>query len=154
MKQFFVRDRSFYRTMVRLSLPAALQALLSLMVMLADNVMISRYDAAFLAPVSQANSISTFVIAALNGLGSGAVVLVSQYWGKKDHTAIKRVFSVAAALGVMAAAICILIIQLLPETVVSLVLDPELRSLTPVAVSYLRIACLSFLPFGFTSALV
>ncbi|MBQ9943110.1 MAG: MATE family efflux transporter [Clostridia bacterium] len=154
VKQIFVWDRAFYRTMVRLSLPSALQALLSLLVMLADNVMISRYDAAFLAPVSQANSISTFVIAALNGLGSGAVVLVSQYWGKKDHTAIKRVFSVAVAMGLTVAVLCILMIQLIPETVVSLVLDPELKSLTPVAVSYLRIACLSFLPFGLTSALV
>ena len=154
MKQIFVRDRAFYRTMVRLSLPSALQTLLSLLVMLADNVMISRYNTAFLAPVSQANSVSTFVIAALNGLGSGAVVLVSQYWGKKDHTAIRRVFSVAAAMGLMAAALFVLIIQLFPETVVSLVLDPQLKSLTPVAVSYLRIACLSFLPFGLTSALV
>ena len=119
MKQIFVRDRAFYRTMVRLSLPSALQALLSLLVMLADNVMISRYNTAFLAPVSQANSVSTFVIAALNGLGSGAVVLVSQYWGKKDHTAIRRVFSVAAAMGLMAAALFVLIIQLFPETVVS-----------------------------------
>ena len=63
MKQIFVRDRNFYKTMVRLSVPAALQALLSLLVMLADNVMVSRFDAAALAPVSQANSVSTFVIA-------------------------------------------------------------------------------------------
>lgn len=154
MKPIFVRDKAFYKTMVRLSLPAALQALLSLLVMLADNVMISRFDALSLAPVSQANSVSTFVIAALNGIGSGAVVLVSQYWGKQDHTAIRRVFSVAAAMGLLIAGAFILLIQLLPQTVVSVVLDPELKALTPVAVSYLRIACLSFLPFGITSALV
>ncbi len=154
MKQIFVRDRNFYKTMVRLSVPAALQALLSLLVMLADNVMVSRFDAAALAPVSQANSVSTFVIAALNGLGGGAVVLVSQYWGKQDKAAIKRVFSVVAAMCIAIAGLFIVLIQLLPEMVVSLVLDPELKALTPVAVSYLRIACLSFLPFGLTSALV
>ena len=121
MKQIFVRDRNFYKTMVRLSLPAAFQALLSMLVLMADNVMVSRFDPSALAPVSQANSVSTFVIAALNGLGSGAVVLVSQYWGKKDHTAIKRVFSVAAAMGLTVAVLCILMIQLIPETVVSLV---------------------------------
>ncbi len=154
MKPIFVREKSFYQSMVRLALPAALQALLSLLVMLADNVMISRYDAAFLAPVSQANSVSTFVIAALNGIGSGAVVLVSQYWGKKDENAIRRVFSVTAAAGLMVAALFVLLIECMPGTVVSLVLDPALQSLTPVAVSYLRIACLSFLPFGLISALV
>lgn len=154
MKTIFVRDRNFYRSMVRLSLPAALQAVLSLLVMLADNVMISRFDASFLAPVSQANSVSTFVIAALNGIGSGTVVLVSQYWGKQDHTAIKRVFSVAAAMGLGVAAVFVALIWLMPGTVISLVLDPALKALTPVAVSYLRLVCLSFLPFGLTSALV
>ncbi len=154
MKPIFVRDRDFYKTMVRLSLPAALQALLSLLVMLADNVMVSRFDAGTLAPVSQSNAVSTFVIAALNGLGSGAVVLVSQYWGKKDHASIRRIFAVVVAMGLGVSLLFILLIQLMPEGVVSLVLDPALQHLTPMAVSYLRIVCLSYLPFGLTSALV
>ena len=154
MKQLFVRDRNFYKTMVRLSLPAAFQTLLSMLVQMADNVMVSRFDPSALAPVSQANSVSTFMLAALNGLGSGAVVLVAQYWGKKNMAAIKRVFSVVCALGVALPLLFISVIQLFPHWVVSLVLDPSLSHLTPVAVSYLRIVCLSFLPFGLTSALV
>ena len=78
---FFVKDKDFYKTLVRLSLPAALQSLISLLVLMADNVMVSRFHAEALAPVSQANSVSTFVTAALSGLGGGAMVLISQYWG-------------------------------------------------------------------------
>ena len=154
MKQIFVRDRNFYKTMVRLSLPAAFQALLSMLVLMADNVMVSRFDPSALAPVSQANSVSTFMLAALNGLGSGAVVLVAQYWGKKDMSSIKRVFAVVCALGLLLPVLFVSVVQLFPHWVVSLVLDPALSHLTPVAVSYLRIVCLSFLPFGITSALV
>ncbi len=154
MKHFFVRDRNFYKAMVRLSLPAAFQSLLSMLVLMADNVMVSRFDPSALAPVSQANSVSTFLLAALNGLGSGAVVLVAQYWGKKNISAIKRVFSVVCTLGVVLPVLFIAVVQLFPHWVVSLVLDPALSHLTPVAVSYLRIAVLAFLPFGLTSALV
>ncbi len=154
MKQIFVRDRNFYKTMVRLSLPAAFQTLLSMLVLMADNVMVSRFDPSALAPVSQANSVSTFMLAALNGLGSGAVVLVAQYWGKKDMPSIKRIFAVVCALGLLLPVLFISVVQLFPQWVVSLVLDPALSHLTPVAVSYLRIVCLSFLPFGITSALV
>ena len=86
---FFVKDKDFYKTLVRLSLPAALQSLISLLVLMADNVMVSRSHAEALAPVSQANSVSTFVTAALSGLGGGAMVLISQYWGKRDTESVK-----------------------------------------------------------------
>ena len=34
---FFVKDKDFYKTLVRLSLPAALQSLISLLVLMADK---------------------------------------------------------------------------------------------------------------------
>ena len=150
---FFVKDREFYRTLVRLSLPAALQSLISLLVLMADNVMVSRFSADALAPVSQANSVSTFVTAALAGLGSGAVVLISQYWGKRDTASVKRVFAVAATLCLALAAGIVAAIELFPHAIISIVLDREQQALTPVAVSYLRIACLAYLPLAVTSAL-
>ena len=150
---FFVKDRDFYRTLVRVSLPAALQSLISLLVLMADNVMVSRFSADALAPVSQANSVSTFVTAALAGLGSGAVVLISQYWGKRDTASVKRVFAVAATLCLALAAGIVAAIELFPHAIISIVLDREQQALTPVAVSYLRIACLAYLPLAVTSAL-
>ena len=150
----FVRDRSFYKTIVRLSIPAAFQALISLLVNMADNVMVSQYSALALAPVSQANSVSTFVTAALTGLGNGAVVLISQYWGKRDTTAAKKITAVAVSLCFLFALLMVALIQIFPQGVISLVLDPGQTELMPIALSYLRIACLSFLPLAVTSALV
>ena len=37
-----IRDREFYRTILRISLPAALQALVSFLVVVADDVMVSK----------------------------------------------------------------------------------------------------------------
>ena len=152
-KDFFVRDKGFYRSMVRLSLPTAFRSLLSLLVLMADNVMVSHYAQNALAPVSQANAISTFVTAALNGLGSGAVVLIAQYWGKKDEKSVRQFFSVAAAVCTGLALICIAAILLFPRAILSLVLEQGQTELTPIALSYLTISCLAFLPLGISSAL-
>ncbi|MBE5786370.1 MAG: MATE family efflux transporter [Clostridiales bacterium] len=152
-KTFFERDRGFYRAMVRLSLPTALRSLLSLLVLMADNVMVSRFSENALGPVSQANAVSTFVTAALTGLGSGAVVLIAQYWGKKDQNALKRVFSVGflacTGLGLLFSAV----VLLFPRAILSLVLDAGQGELTAVAQSYLMISCLAYVPLGISTAL-
>ena len=150
---FFVKDKDFYKTLVRLSLPAALQSLISLLVLMADNVMVSRFHAEALAPVSQANSVSTFVTAALSGLGGGAMVLISQYWGKRDTESVKRVFAVTASVCLLFAAVIVSVIELFPHAVISVVLDRQEAALTPIAISYLRIACLAYLPLALSSAL-
>ena len=93
------------------------------LVLMADNVMVSRFHAEALAPVSQANSVSTFVTAALSGLGGGAMVLISQYWGKRDMEHISRAIGVAAMLGtgltVVLAAVLYAAVFGLPDTFVS-----------------------------------
>ena len=150
---FLVKDRNFYKSILRLALPAAFQSLLTLLVLLVDNVMVSHYSAEALAAVSQANSVSTFVTAALTGMGSGAVVLISQYWGKKNQEAVKRVCAVAFSMCAALAVLLIAAIQLFPGRVISLVLDEGQKELTPVAISYLRISCLAYLPLGISLAL-
>ena len=92
-----VKDKQFYKQILALSLPAAFQSALSLLVIMADNVMVTRTGAYALSAVAQSNAITTFVTAGLNGLATGAVVLISQYWGKRDMKRIKTICSVAAA---------------------------------------------------------
>ena len=149
----FVKDKSFYRAMVRLSLPTAFRSLLTLLVLLADNVMVSRFSQDALAPVAQANAISTFITAALNGLGGGAVVLIAQYWGKKDEKSVRQFFAVAALACTALAMLAIGVTLIFPHAILSLVLDSQQQALIPIALSYLTISCLAWLPLGISSAL-
>ena len=71
-----VKDKQFYKQILALSLPAAFQSALSLLVVMADNVMVTRTGAYALSAVAQSNAITTFVTAGLNGLATGAVVLL------------------------------------------------------------------------------
>lgn len=87
-----VRDKEFYRTMFKIALPIALQSLLSLLVVVADNIMVSFTPDGVLAQAaaSQVNSITALVTAALTGLVGGSSVLIAQYWGKKTWSGLSR----------------------------------------------------------------
>ena len=93
-----VRDKKFYQTILRLSLPAAFQSAVNLLVVMADNVMVTRTGGNALSAVAQSNAITTFVTAALGGLSTGAIVLISQYWGKRDEKRIRTVAAVSASV--------------------------------------------------------
>ncbi len=149
-----VRDKNFYKTILRLSLPAAFQSLLSLLVLMADNIMVSHYNSSALAAVSQANSVGTFISAALTGLGSGGVVLIAQYWGKRDRESVKRVFAVVVTVCASVGLISLTILQCFPRAVLALVLDRNETALTDIALAYLRIVSVSYLPYAVTCALI
>ena len=89
-----VKDKGFYKTIFLVSLPAALQSLISFLVVIADNVMVSFVEDGVnaQAAVSQVNSITTFYTATILGVVGGSAVLISQYWGKNDIIQIKKLF--------------------------------------------------------------
>ena len=150
-----IREKRFYKTLFRLALPSAFQSFLSLLVVMADNIMISRFDPDnALAAVSQVNSVSTFVIAMLMGIGSGGIVLISQYWGKRDTSAIKPICGMVSLFSSFLALLVIALVLIIPRPVLSLVLDPKETVLTDIAVKYFRIVCLSYLPTAITGSLV
>mgnify|MGYP000919795576 CR=1 FL=1 len=133
-----IRDRAFYRNILRLSLPAAFQALMSLVVVMADNVMVASLDplGLSLAAVSQSNAVTNFVNASLTGLAGGGVVLVAQYWGKRDMERIKPVCAtiVTACLGL--ALVVSLLVLMFPSYVLRLVISGKEREITALALQY------------------
>lgn len=149
-----IRDKQFYKTLLRLSLPAAFQSAMSLLVVMADNVMVSRTGAYALSAVSQSNAITTFVTALLGGFATGAVVLISQYWGKRDLRRIRTVCSVAAISCLIAATLCMLIVLAFPRQLLRVVIHASEAQVIDLAMQYLPIVCLSYLPFALTTALV
>ena len=78
-----VRDKGFYREFFWLTAMMGLQNLLSYSVNLADNMMLGQYSETSLAASSIVNQIQYLLqMTSVNGLGSGGVILIAQYWGK------------------------------------------------------------------------
>ena len=154
--QNVIRDGEFYKTIFRISLPAAFQALVSFLVVVADDIMVSKLSggASAQAAVTQVNSLTAFYTATLTGLVSGSSVLIAQYWGKRDMMRIRKVFSIVFWICIMTAAVFTFVACLLPGAVTGLVISAKETQVSGLAREYLRIACLTFLPYAVTTSLI
>lgn len=147
-----VRERAFYRTIFTIALPSAFQGLISLLVVLVDNMMVASLGDTVLAGVSQSNVITAFFTATMTGLVGGSSVLISQYWGKKDMARIRRVFSIVSWTCLLVATVFVTVISILPRGVIGiLVRDP---AIIEAALPYLRLVCFSYLPYAVSASLV
>ena len=154
--QNVIRDGEFYKTIFRISLPAAFQALVSFLVVVADDIMVSKLSggASAQAAVTQVNSLTAFYTATLTGLVSGSSVLIAQYWGKRDMMRIRKVFSIVFWICIMTAAVFTFVARLFPGAVTGLVISAKETQVSGLAREYLRIACLTFLPYAVTTSLI
>lgn len=151
-----IKDASFYKTILRLSLPAAFQSLMNLLVVLADNLMVTRLDPqgyAF-AAVTQSNSITNLALAFITGLASGSIVLISQYWGKKNTDRIQEVAAAVTLLSALVALAFVLLINLFPIPILQIVINRNETAAIALAKSYLPVVCLSYLPYAITASLI
>ena len=96
--KLFIKDKNFYKTVCSIAIPVALQGLITSGVNMMDTVMIGKVGETELSAVSLANQfISIFHIFCM-GIGMGASVLVSRYYGMKDKPALKKTVSIMLRL--------------------------------------------------------
>ncbi len=81
----------FYRTVIALVVPMALQNLINVGVTAADVIMLGAVGEDALSGASLAGQVQYIMTLFLFGLTSGATVLTAQYWGKGDRDAIEKI---------------------------------------------------------------
>ena len=84
IKKLFSEDRKFYLRVLALALPIALQSLITIGVNMLDTIMVGRLSEEALSAASLANQFITIYHIFCMGLGMGASVLVSRYWGMRE----------------------------------------------------------------------
>ena len=84
IKKLIVSDGAFYRKVLFLATPIALQSLITIGVNMLDNLMVGSLGEVKLSAVSLANQFITIYHILCMGIGMGASVLVSRYWGMKE----------------------------------------------------------------------
>ena len=151
-KVILTRDKSFYRSLITLALPIALQNLITFAVGFADNVMIGSLGDAAISGVYFANQIQTLLQFFSGGIEAAILVLGAQYWGKGDKKSINRIASIgirmSAAVGVLLTLLC----TILPKWVISLFTDEA--QIIDTGANYLFILAFSFVLFCITQALI
>ena len=142
MLQALKRDKAFYRYLVSLTAPIALQNLITFSLGLIDTLMVSRLGNDEMAAVTAANVPVFLLISIVFGVQSGVGILISQYWGKKDLTSISRVIGVAAFLGVSLALIVAVVLFAWPVAIMDLLSNKHHLSL--LGAPYLRLIGFSY----------
>ncbi len=142
MLQALKRDKAFYRYLVSLTAPIALQNLITFSLGLIDTLMVSRLGNDEMAAVTAANVPVFLLISIVFGVQSGVGILISQYWGKKDLTSISRVIGVAALLGVSLALVVALVLFAWPVAIMDLLSNKHHLSL--LGAPYLRLIGFSY----------
>jgi putative MATE family efflux protein len=79
----FARDKDFYKKVIKFALPIALQSFITVGINMLDTNMVSQVSQDALSATSLSNSFISIYQILCMGLGMGASVLVSRYWGLK-----------------------------------------------------------------------
>lgn len=140
-------DKGFYKQMLTLAIPIALQNMLASCAHLVDTAMVTRLGNVAVSAVGVAGRWSLFMNIVLFGFCSGSAVLISQYWGAKDRHNIRRTYGLALLCSLAVAAVYTVVAVLFPAQLIGLFTNE--RAVIDAGAQYLRIAALNTLPLTY-----
>ena len=147
-----VKDKSFYKQIVILALPIALQNVITFSVSLCDNIMVGSLGETALSGVYVANQITTLLQMLIVGITAAMVILAAQYSGKGDSERMKTVVGIAIKF-VLALAVILWVI-LFFFTRQTLWLFSDEAAVLDEAVDYMKILCFGYPFFCITNILI
>lgn len=144
---------NFYKNVFILAGPIALQSFISIGVNMLDTIMVGKLGDSALSATSLANSFISIYHILCMGLGMGASVLVSRYWGMQDNgeneeagTALKQTVSLMLRLTLILALIFMTVTLLFPAHIMQSYTDKA--EIVKLGVDYLGYSFATFLFLG------
>lgn len=150
----FVRDKKFYTTLVAFALPIALQQLITVGVNMADNIMLGQLGEAPMSSATLANNFITIFIIMCMGLGMGASVLVSRFFGMKDALSMKKSVNIMYRLLFAVATIFSIVTALFPRQIMELFTTEENVITGGTGYLLISIPCYYLNGFAVTSSII
>lgn len=149
LQHFELKNPSFYKSMGKLMLPVILQQMITMGINFLDNIMIGGFGESSIAGASFSNAFYSVFQFICMGLGSGAVVLSSQFWGRKDKNSLRATSSMAMQVTLLVCAIFTIISVAAPAFILRLYTNQE--SVVTVGTPYMRLLGFTFLLSGLSS---
>lgn len=148
------KDKSFYKSLVLLAIPIALQYLITAGVNLADNLMVGSLEQADAAVsgVYLGSQIQTILQVVIGGIEGALLVLAAQYWGRRDMRSIRRI-SVLCLWGAALIGVVVFVVTFFWPAQVARLFTADEDTLREGAV-YIRTIAFSYLTFCLTQVLV
>ncbi len=113
-KEYF-GTKELYLKMVKIAIPISLQSLITVGINLMDTVMLSSMGDAQLSASSLAGQFINLFMICCMGIGMGASVLTSRFWGMQDKTSLKKTVTIMLRFVVLFSSIFTIITVLSPD---------------------------------------
>ena len=129
LKKIFIPDKEFYKAVLVLALPIAMQSLITIGVNMLDTIMVGRLGETELSAVSLANQFISIYHILCMGIGMGASVLVSRYWGMRQSEkseameALKKTICIMVRITVSLAFLFALATMFIPDYIMGMYTD-------------------------------
>lgn len=94
----FVRDKGFYKRVGAVAVPIAAQSLITIGVNMMDTIMLGTMGEIQLSASALANQFINIFHIFCMGIGMGANVLTSRYWGMKNHEYLRKTITIMLRL--------------------------------------------------------
>lgn len=144
-------DKIFWKNAIRLSVPVALQNLLTSSFTLADTLLVSRLGNTALSSVGMIGQWTWLMTMVLVGFCSGTTVFISQYWGIKDIKRAKRVAGISMSFALGVGILFTVISVSVPHLVIRMFNSDS--GILSVGSAYLKIVAFSYIPVALTNIL-
>lgn len=133
----------FYRKLVSLVLPIAMQNLMTALVSASDALMLGFLDQSSLSAVSLATQVQFVLNLFFAALTIGATILAAQYWGKGDTESVEKVLGIVLKISVLIGSLFFLAALVCPGVLMHIFTGEQ--DLVEKGVVYLRVVSWSYL---------
>lgn len=145
------RKNSFGRAVWKIALPVTLQSLLQSSFSVVDQVMIGQLGSGSIAGIGLGGKFASLYSVVLAAIASAAGIMIAQYIGKEDERSVAKSLSISVIFSIGLALFFLVPCLLFPESIMALYTNDAATRL--LAVRYIRIFALSFLPMAVSSVL-
>lgn len=152
LSRHFSVDRQFYKTALALTLPIALQNIISLGVNMMDTVMLGQLGDLAITAAGLGGQLFLILNCLCFGLASGASVLIAQYWGRQDMRRVRQLIAMSMRAVALASGIFTLAGLLAPRAVLR-IFSPD-AAVIEAGAGYLQVLALSFVLYGLSSCYI
>jgi len=143
------KKETFEKTVLNIALPVTAQSVLQSSFSVVDQVMIGQLGSNSIAGIGLGGKFISLYSVVLAAIASAAGIMISQYMGRKDKLSVRRSFYTNMALAAGLAGVFMIFCILFPERIMACYTKDEVTK--GLAVKYMRIFAVSFLPMAVSS---
>lgn len=149
---FISKEKKFYKLILGIALPIAVQNLITFAVSMIDTMMLGSLGEVQLSAASIGNNLFFILTVLMFGLAGGSNILISQYWGKKDVKTIHKILSIMYRSCIIIVFIFIAIAIIFPQGFMK-IYTTDIRVIQEGAI-YLRVVSIGYIFYAITNCTI